>query len=140
MAGSVQTEGEGITDINLTPLVDVSLVLVIIFMAVAPFAVTAGIKVLESKAGVAEGKSSVTENVQVRLSEDGRLKINNKDVDFSVLAAALREALAAAKDKMVVITADEKNKVGQVVEILDSARQAGAVKLAIMKSEAPAKS
>ncbi len=135
MAGGPQNEGDEITDINVTPLVDVSLVLVIIFMAVAPFAVTAGIKVLESKARAAEGKASASENVQVRLSAEGALTINGRAASFDGLFKALEEALAAAKDKMVLVTADEKNKVGQVVEILDSAKQAGALKLAIMKEE-----
>ena len=138
MAGAASGNEDAITDINMTPLVDVSLVLVIIFMAVAPMAVQAGIKVLESKSKTAEGKASVTENVQVNLKEDGTLLINGKPLGGAPLFAALQEALAASKEKMVIITADEKNKVGQVVRILDASRQAGAVKLAIMKSEAPA--
>ena len=138
MAGAASGNEDAITDINMTPLVDVSLVLVIIFMAVAPMAVQAGIKVLESKSKTAEGKASVTENVQVSLKEDGTLLINGKPLGGALLFSALQEALAASKEKMVIITADEKNKVGQVVRILDASRQAGAVKLAIMKSEAPA--
>ena len=54
---------EAITDINVTPLVDVALVLVIIFMAVSPFMLQAGIVVSESKAGAATGKASLDENV-----------------------------------------------------------------------------
>ena len=134
--GGSQRDDEPITDINLTPLVDVSLVLVIIFMAVAPFAVQAGIKVLQSKARAAEGKASMSENVQVTLREDGRLTINGKPADLATLFNSLQDALTNAKDKMVVISADEKNRVGQVVDILDTARQAGAVKLAILKNEA----
>lgn len=137
MAGATQTEGE-ITDINVTPLVDVCLVLVIIFMAVAPFAVQAGIKVLESKAKAAEGKTAAAENVNVKLTLDGKITINGRQIKLDNLQAELIDAVAASKDKMVVITADSKNKVGQVVEILDTAKQAGAIKLAIMKEEGPA--
>ncbi|MBI3548414.1 MAG: biopolymer transporter ExbD [Elusimicrobia bacterium] len=140
MAVSSSTDDEPITDINLTPLVDVSLVLVIIFMAVAPMAIQAGIKVLESRAKTMEGKSSVSENVTVTLRESGELLVNGKATEFEKLFEALQTALLAAKDKMVVISADEKNRVGQVVEVLDLARQAGAVKLAIVKNETvPAK-
>ena len=138
MAGaSSQRDDEIVSDINVTPLVDVCLVLVIIFMAVAPFAVQAGIKVLESKSKTAEGKSSASENVQIRLTVDGRLTVNGKPFELSFLAAAVADALAASQDKMVIITADDANKVGQVVEVLDTAKQAGAVKLAIMRNEAP---
>jgi biopolymer transport protein ExbD len=138
MAGAAQTEDGGeITDINVTPLVDVCLVLVIIFMAVAPFAVQAGIKVLESKAKASQGKTAASENVQVKLTVDGRLTINGRKASFENLQAELLDAIANSKDKMVVITADSKNRVGQVVEILDTAKQSGAVKLAIMKEEGP---
>ncbi|TPW17734.1 MAG: biopolymer transport protein ExbD, partial [Elusimicrobia bacterium] len=109
--GSSQRDGDEITDINVTPLVDVSLVLVIIFMAVAPFAVTAGIKVLESKAKAAVGKASADENVTVKLAVDGALLVNGKPVAQGALGAVLLAALEASKDKMVIITADEKNKV-----------------------------
>ncbi|MBI4345961.1 MAG: biopolymer transporter ExbD [Elusimicrobia bacterium] len=135
MAGAQQSEDGEITDINVTPLVDVCLVLVIIFMAVAPFAVTAGIKVLETRAKAAEGKTAATENVQVKLTVEGKLTINGKPATFDGLPQALLEAITNSKDKMVIVTADVKNKVGQVVTILDTAKQNGAQKLAIMREE-----
>jgi len=130
-----QSSDEAITDINLTPLVDVSLVLVIIFMAVAPFAIQSGIQVLESRSQVSQGKASLSENVQVTLRENGELRVNGKPADFEGLFAVLQGALVQSKDRMVIVSADEKNRVGQVVNILDTARQAGAVKLAILKNE-----
>ena len=133
--GGGQSGDEAITDINLTPLVDVSLVLVIIFMAVAPFAIQSGIQVLESRSQMASGKVSASENVQVTLTEDGHLSVNSKPIDFAGLFVALQSALLQSKDRMVIVSADDKNRVGQVVTILDTARQAGAVKLAIMKNE-----
>ena len=139
MAGAPsQREDEPITDINITPLVDVSLVLVIIFMAIAPFAIQAGIKVLESRTSTAVGKVSASENVSIKLAKDGKLSINGKDADLATLLTRLQDALTLSKDKMVIISADAENKVGQVVEILDAAKQAGAVKLAIMREAPPA--
>ena len=137
MAGTAEIE-EAITGINVTPLVDVCLVLVIIFMAVAPFAIQAGIKVLQSKSKAAQGKASASENVNVKLTADGRLTVNGKGTSFEALAQVLELAIASSKDKMVIVTADAKNKVGQVVQILDMAKQAHAEKLAIMKEEGPA--
>ncbi|MBI5203155.1 MAG: biopolymer transporter ExbD [Elusimicrobia bacterium] len=136
MAGAQQNDDGEITDINVTPLVDVCLVLVIIFMAVAPFAVTAGIKVLETRAKAAEGKTTASENVSVKLALDGTLTINGKPTTFEALPQVLLEAITNSKDKMVIVTADAKNKVGQVVTILDTAKQSGAQKLAIMREEA----
>jgi biopolymer transport protein TolR len=126
---------EPITAINVTPLVDVCLVLVIIFMAVAPMAVTVGINVLESRAKTAEGKASVDDNVTVKLTADGKLTINGAEVPEATLSQALQQALGKSKDKLVVVTADDANRVGQVVGILDMARQVGAMKLAVMKAD-----
>lgn len=136
MAGATQKDGDAITEINITPLVDVCLVLVIIFMAVAPMALTVGIKVLESRAKASEGKVAADENVQVKLSESGQITVNGAVVAAEKLRDTLLVTVGKSRDKMVIITADEKNRVGQVVTILDTARTAGALKLAIMKSEA----
>jgi len=135
MAGAAQKEDEPITAINVTPLVDVCLVLVIIFMAVAPMAVTLGIKVLESRPSTAEGKASVDQNVQVKLALDGQITVDGTKTDGMTFRGVLAAALARSKDKMVIVTADAKNRVGQVVEILDASKQAGALKLAVMKAD-----
>ncbi len=135
MAGGSQKEDEPITNINVTPLVDVCLVLVIIFMAVAPMAVTLGIKVLETRASTAEGKTSADENVNIRITQDGGISINGVKTDGVTFRGILAAALARSKDKMVTVTADAKNKVGLIVEVLDVSKQAGALKLAIMKSD-----
>jgi len=135
MAGAAQKEDEPITAINVTPLVDVCLVLVIIFMAVAPMAVTLGIKVLESRPSNAEGKASLDENVQVKVSLDGSITVNGTKTDGFTFRRVLSEALARSKDKMVIVTADAGNKVGLVVTVLDESKQAGALKLAVMKAD-----
>ena len=134
MAGGSSRNDEPITAINVTPLVDVCLVLVIIFMAVAPMAVTLGIKVLETRASNAEGKASVDENVSVKIALDGTISVNGAKTDGLTFRGALAAALTRSKDKMVVVTAEAHNKVGLVVEVLDASKQAGALKLAVMKS------
>ncbi|MCX5794895.1 MAG: biopolymer transporter ExbD [Elusimicrobia bacterium] len=138
MAGANQKADEPITDINVTPLVDVCLVLVIIFMAIAPLAMTAGISVLHSSTKVSEGKASIEENVQVKLTADGTMTVNGKAAAAGELAGSISEALLRSKDKMVTVTAEEGNLVGQVVGILDTAKQCGAAKVAILKAETKA--
>lgn len=134
MAAAARDDDGPITAINVTPLVDVSLVLVIIFMAVAPMAVTLGIKILESRASTAEGKASAEENVNVKIALDGSIAVNGVKTDGTTFRGVLAAALAKSKDKMVIVTADAKNRVGQVVEVLDASKQAGASKLAVMKA------
>ena len=137
--GGLQGDDDAITEINVTPLVDVSLVLVIIFMAIAPFGLSAGIKVLQSKAKASIGKVSASQNVAVRLKKDGSVSVNGKKSNFRSLWKAIAVALGKSKDKMVILTADAENRVGDVVTVLDTAKQAGAKKLAIMKSSPPRK-
>jgi biopolymer transport protein ExbD len=126
-------QGTSINKINLTSLVDVSLTLVIIFMVAAPFVMQTGIKVTSSKMGAAEGKVAQSENVNIYLSADGKIKVNGQPVSWEQLAAALRVAIPKSKDRMVILLASPKNHVKQIVDILDCARQEGAVKLAILK-------
>jgi biopolymer transport protein ExbD len=134
MAVSSNNGEEPITDINLTPLVDVSLVLVIIFMAVAPFALQAGIKVLQSKASAQVGKVSMSESVQVKLFKDGKLTINGAEVAREGYSDAVGKALQKSEDKFVIVKADTDNRVGEVVGLLDDAKQAGALKMALMRN------
>ncbi len=134
MAGAGGGRDEPITAINVTPLVDVCLVLVIIFMAVAPMAVTLGIKVLETRASNAEGKASVDENVTVKIAPDGSISVDGAKTDGMTFRGALAAALSRSKDRMVVVSADAASKVGLVVSVLDAAKQAGALKLALMKA------
>jgi len=133
--GGPRSDEDAITDINLTPLVDVSLVLVIIFMAIAPFALQAGIKVLESKAKATVGKVSASDNVAIRLTKDRKLTVNGKETPFEGLKGAVAEAVTKSKDRMAILTADDENKVGDVVFVLDTAKEGGALKLAIMRRE-----
>ena len=134
MGASTNGSEDAITDINLTPLVDVSLVLVIIFMAVAPFALQAGIKVLQSKASAQVGKVSMSESIQVGLNSGGRLTLNGAELSREAYPAAVAKALEKSEDKFVIVKADAANKVGQVVDLLDEAKQAGALKIALMRN------
>jgi biopolymer transport protein ExbD len=128
-------EEDPITEINVTPLVDVALVLVIIFMAVSPFVLQAGLLVSESKAGAAIGKSALGENVQVTLTKDGKIQVNSVEVQPSDLFNVLKDHIQESKDGLVTLEAQEQNLVGQVVEILDMAKQAGAKKVAILNKK-----
>ena len=135
MAGQSQADDDPITDINVTPLVDVSLVLVIIFMAVAPFVFQAGLRVTSSRVGVATGLATQRENVTVALARDGTLRVNGEAATWATLSAAIRRHLATSADRLVMVAAQPENVVGQVVEILDTAKQSGAAKVTVLRAE-----
>jgi biopolymer transport protein TolR len=126
------TEKGAITDINVTPLVDVSLVLVIIFMVTAPMVMQAGIIVASSKVDAAEGQVSQNESVALRLTAKG-IYLNELPVTLETLPPLLTAKLKVNKKKVVTITADDDVKHGVVVEVLDIAKQSGAEGLSIMK-------
>jgi len=125
---------EGITDINVTPLVDISLVLVIIFMVTSPMIVQSGIIVNSSNVTASEGKSSKDESVQVKITKKS-IMINNKKVETEQFPAAMKAVLDANKKKVVMITCDRDVQHGRLVNVLDVAKMMGAKSLAIMREE-----
>lgn len=130
--GMGSTDKGAITDINVTPLVDVSLVLVIIFMVTAPMVMQAGIIVASSKVDAAEGQVSQNESVSLRLTAQG-IYLNDAPVTLQTLPPLMTAKLKVNKKKVVTITADDDVKHGVVVEVLDIAKQSGAEGLSIMK-------
>jgi biopolymer transport protein ExbD len=124
--------GGAITDINVTPLVDVCLVLVIIFMVISPMVMTSGIEVSGSKVGAAKGEAAIAQNVTVVLDEKGKMTVNGKTVKREDLATALEAVIPKSKDKLVSVDATPKAEVGMVVEILDTAKQKGAKRVALL--------
>jgi biopolymer transport protein ExbD len=127
-----------ITDINVTPLVDVSLVLVIIFMVTAPMVMQAGIIVASSKVDAAEGQVTQNESVSLRLTAQG-IYLNEQPVTMQSLPALMTAKLKVNKKKVVTISSDDDVKHGVVVEVLDIAKQSGAEGLSIMKKPVPGK-
>lgn len=124
--------GDAITEINVTPLVDVCLVLVIIFMVTAPMTMQAGIIVGSSSVNAAEGKVSQNESVSVRLTKD-HIYLNDKGVTLQSLPVLMTAKLKVNKKKVVTITSDDDVIHGTMVEVLDIAKQSGAEGLSIMR-------
>jgi biopolymer transport protein ExbD len=115
-------------DINITPLTDIFLVLLIIFM------VTTSVTV-ESAAHVdlplAENTSPENKGVIVTYTSQHELFVNSKDVPERELVTSLREALVKIDPKMVVFQGDRKVLLGDMVRILNTAKAAGATTIAI---------
>jgi biopolymer transport protein ExbD len=119
------------SDINVTPLVDVVLVLLIIFMVVTPL--------LEKDIPVRTPNSEKVEEVVdipqdqlvVYVNKDGALRLNSEAVSATDFVGKLRGALApkADVDKIVFIVADDDCNYGKFVRVLDDAREAGALVL-----------
>lgn len=113
-----------IVRIDISPLVDVVFLLVIFFAVSTTFIDVSGLKLsLPQSSSVAETKS---EEITVFLTERGEILYEKKRVDQAELAKKLKVDLEKSENKFVIIKADEKAKHGDVVMIMDTAKNAGA--------------
>jgi biopolymer transport protein ExbD len=129
MAGSLQDEEDGvISAINVTPLVDITLVLLIVFMVTAKIIVSTSLPLDLPKAAKGETVQLV---FGLEVHADGKLLVDGKAVDDDkALLALAREALAKHKDLRAVIRADSKVQHGRIIRILDLLKQANVSKIA----------
>ena len=111
-------------DINVTPLVDVMLVLLIIMMLVAPM-LQQGVSVKLPTASNTVDKPEVQGQTVVAIGRDKSMYLNAKPVQESDMATKVNELLENAKEKIVLIKADEEVEYGAVMAAMDQLRQAG---------------
>ncbi|TXH27844.1 MAG: hypothetical protein E6Q99_03005 [Elusimicrobia bacterium] len=131
-------EGEEISEVNVVPLADVSLVLLIILMLITPMVMQSMIKVFASRGAVAvEADRTVKEKplfLEVR-PEAYVLNTNPLTTELQLLAN-LRGELSRKDDRTVIVTAAKGVTHGRMVTALDIAKQAGAEKLSLVKKAA----
>lgn len=117
-----------VAEINITPLTDIFLVLLIIFMVTTSVISSQGKNVdLPSSAVASQTPAGVT----VTLTADDEVAIDGTVVTGDAIAPALKAALAKAKDKVVVLRGDRAVVLGRAVSILDMAQEAGATGIAL---------
>ncbi|HTY56971.1 MAG TPA: biopolymer transporter ExbD [Candidatus Binataceae bacterium] len=129
MAISSPSSGGGLfADINITPLTDIFLVLLIIFMVTTSVTIESAAHVDLPKA---ENTSPETKGVIVTYTTQHEIFVNSKDVPERELEPALHEALGKVEEKIVVFQGDQKVLLGDMIRILDIAKRAGASQIAI---------
>ncbi len=120
--GGAGEEETPITDINVTPLVDVSLVLVIIFMVTTPFMTQSQLSVTLPKASTDEAKNE--DHVTITISEQGDMSVNEKNVYTPrELRQVLAMKLMAVDEKVVIIKADVGIDHGTVIDAMETAKK-----------------
>ncbi|KFE69049.1 ExbD/TolR family protein [Hyalangium minutum] len=138
MAGGAQQDNdEEITGINVTPLVDIVLVLLIIFMVTANFIVRETVEVDLPRA--ANGGETVQGLVNVVIDKDGKLYFDGTEVAEDELSRKVTEAVAKDKDTRAIISADQALPYGRVMRLIDVVKGQGIAKFAlnIQKDAAP---
>ncbi|HUJ29151.1 MAG TPA: biopolymer transporter ExbD [Myxococcales bacterium] len=131
MAGGGQNgdDDEGINGINVTPLVDITLVLLIIFMVTASYIVKETIEIELPRA--AHGGETVQKTFALLVSKEGKTYLNGAPVDDKGLVQAVQQAKAAGEDVQAIVGADKNATHGMVTHILDVLKGAGVIKFAI---------
>ena len=112
------------SDINVTPLVDVMLVLLIIMMLIAPM-LQQGVAVKLPTASNTVDKPEVQGQTVIAIAKDKGVYLNAKQIGETELGTKVTELLENSKDKIVLIKADEEVEYGAVMAAMDQLRQAG---------------
>ncbi len=129
MAFKADSGDDVLAEINVVPLVDVILVVLIIFMVTAPMIMKPSINVNLPKA--ASGEATTPSKLNITIGSDGKINLDGKTVeDQEVLNAALEE-VKKNPDIQAIIAADKDVPHGRVVSVLDIVKGAGVKKFAI---------
>jgi len=134
-SGAAEYEDEGITGINVTPLVDITLVLLIIFMVTASYIVKETIEVELPRA--AHGGETVQKTFALLVTRDGKSFLNGVPVDDGGLISEVQKARTAGEDVQAIIGADKNATHGAVTHLLDVLKGAGVTRFAIQIEKQP---
>ena len=118
-----------VTGINMTPLVDIMLVLLIIFMVTARFVTDSGVKINLPKAATTEG--AATAALTVSMDSEGHIRLMDNEVDLNGLKANLNREAKINPGVRVVLAADGGLAYDKVVAILDTIKQSGVTRVAL---------
>ena len=125
------------SSINVTPLADVMLVLLIIFMVVTPM-MGSGVEVQVPEARHSTEHPDTEATLVLSLKSDGSLYLNADRIPETGLSEALLATLATRTDKTLFLRASETLDYGFVLEMMDRCRRAGAIEVALITREVEA--
>lgn len=129
MASKLSNEDEPIADINITPFVDIILVVLIIFMLATPVLMNPGINVNLPEA--ASGESTNPTQFNVTMTSDGKIFLNGEVADQAKISSEAAKSVRQDPNLQAIISADKDVPHGQVIGIIDKVKSAGIKKFAI---------
>lgn len=137
MALATRNEGAKVnSNINVTPMVDVMLVLLIIFMVVTPM-LQKGVTVDLAKVNNPEQMPDADKEdaLLVAVMRDGKVFLGNDQIAVDQLTGKIKDRITARTDKRVFVRADARAKFGSVVEVVDNVRAAGVDQLGLLTEQ-----
>jgi biopolymer transport protein ExbD len=136
MATEFQEE-ESTNTINVVPLADLSLVLLIILMVMSPMIMSSMIRVQTPRVDKVKSKAAqqtkAPDPLFIKVSVKGLFLNNNPVESEDFLAEQISIKLAQEPERPVIVAADDEIQVGEVVHLLDLAKQSGAKKVSLLK-------
>jgi biopolymer transport protein ExbD len=121
-------------EVNMTPLIDVSLVLVVMLLLATPLAFESSIGVRNEKATAKKAKQKEqVERIEIVVVDDRIVRVNRNEVLRARLSTTLEPMLEASSDHTVMIGCEEGVKHGTFVDVLDQAKMAGATTIAVFE-------
>lgn len=130
MSGSIRDDQDGaIAEINVVPLVDIILVVLIIFMVTAPLVLRPTIDVNLPQASSGKAKKQKSKNIEVIISKTGELYLDNKIVSLDELKNAVGLEAKSSPDSSVILTADKDVTLSGLTSIIDAIKGSGIKKV-----------
>jgi biopolymer transport protein TolR len=128
-----ENKGGAMADINVTPMADIMIVLLIIFMVITPM-LQKGVDVKLPQAGNTKERKDDPKNVIVALKKDGTTFLNGVKVDNpdTELTGKIKERLEDVQDKVVYLKGDEGIAYSEVMRIMDLVRAGGVEEVALI--------
>jgi len=137
MSMAKREEGKKVnSNINVTPMVDVMLVLLIIFMVITPM-LQKGVSVDLAKVNSPEAMPDADKEdaLIVAVMRDGKIFFGNDPISPDQLTQKVKDRLTSRTDKRVYVRADQRAKYGSVVEVVDNVRSAGVDQLGLLTDQ-----
>jgi biopolymer transport protein ExbD len=127
-----RASGDGVDEVNLTPLIDVSLVLVVMLLLASPLAFESNVQVSRADASAVAAKvEDRVERVEIRILDEDNVRVNRDRLARTRLAEALAPLLTGEAPPAVVVSCAGAVSHGTFVSVLDEAKRSGAAEIAV---------
>jgi biopolymer transport protein ExbD/biopolymer transport protein TolR len=132
--------GPSVSDINVTPMVDVMLVLLIIFMVITPMlqkGVTVDLAKTQNPRAMADADKE--DAAELAITRDGKIYFGSDLIQMGEVTIKVKDRIATKLDKTVYVKSDARAKYGEVVAVIDNVRAAGVDQLGLVTEKIQAR-